>query len=88
MVEGPVPDGFIRERNDMACSGGGRYEAETTALLCTEEADLVMVIVIGGKRGGGFSVASRGTVNYSVLTKILKSTVKQIDDSSTLEGGG
>ena len=39
--------------------GGGKYEKETTDLLQSEDAELAVIIVAGGKRGSGFSVAIR-----------------------------
>lgn len=46
-----------RERQQMI--GAGKYEKETKDIMQEQSADVVMVIVAGGKKGSGFSVAMR-----------------------------
>lgn len=39
--------------------GGGKYEKEVEDLIKTEQADVAAIIIGGGRKGSGFSLAVR-----------------------------
>ena len=61
--------------------GGGKYEKETTDLLKTEDADLAVIIVAGGKRGSGFSVAIRPDAldNIPGIVRALRMAANELE---------
>lgn len=59
--------------------GGGKYEAETTDILLEHGASAVLVIVVGGKLGPGFSVAATDPAVMAKLAQMLRIVADQID---------
>lgn len=60
--------------------GGGRYDAETTALLAAFRASCVVLLVRGGPRGDGFSVSARGVHVLASLPSVLREMADQIEN--------
>mgnify|MGYP001605267101 CR=1 FL=1 len=52
---------------------GGKYDFEAEAILIETGCDLVLVLALGGPKGHGFSVASRGPVIPELVAKLLRS---------------
>ena len=54
--------------------GGGKYDREVEKIIQEVEGDLVLLLVVGGKRGNGFSVCARppeGLRHMAALPDIL-----------------
>lgn len=60
--------------------GPGKYDAECTRLMVEEHAEAVLLIVIGGKRGAGFSCQATPEVAFS-LPRILRQVADEIERS-------
>lgn len=60
--------------------GPGKYDPECTRLMVSEHAEAVLVIVIGGKQGGGFACQATPEITFS-LPSILRNVAKQIEQS-------
>lgn len=60
--------------------GPGKYDAETTRVMVAEHADAVILIVIGGSKGGGFSCQATPELTLA-LPKILRSMADDIERS-------
>ena len=58
--------------------GPGKYDEETQAVRVATHAQSVMLIVIGGDRGSGFSVQS-DVVTLSRLPEMLRFMADEID---------
>lgn len=71
----------------MAAPGGGKFDKECEALLIQEGAAWVIVLVAGGKRGGGFSLSCQ-MPNVPNVPAILRRLAAEIEQASTQEGGG
>jgi hypothetical protein len=68
--------------------GPGRYQQEAEDLLKGEEADAVLLMVVGGKRAGGMSFSQRLTEQWDIavaagflakLPKLLRAVADEID---------
>lgn len=64
--------------------GPGKYDKECVNILEEEEADMVMVIVFGGKRGGGFSSAARGLMGVAGVLA-APDTLRAVADSIDID---
>jgi hypothetical protein len=62
--------------------GGGKFGPDCEQLLKREDAVAVLVIVIGGVRGGGFSVAARPVTNLH-LPSLLRGMADQIEGAES-----
>jgi len=60
--------------------GPGKYDPECTRLMLSEHADGVLVIVIGGKRGGGFACQAMPELTMA-LPQILRNIADEIERS-------
>ncbi len=60
--------------------GEGKYDRECEAILRLERAGLVLVIVIGGRRGGGFSLAALDNPEHLGLIPQVPGMLRQIAD--------
>jgi hypothetical protein len=60
-------------------AGGGKFEDYTTRILMECDADAVIVMVVGGSRGPGFSVAALDENFVGVLSKTMRDVCNQID---------
>jgi hypothetical protein len=60
--------------------GPGKYDPECTRLMVSEHAEAVLVIVIGGKRGGGFACQATPEITMS-LPSILRNIAAEIERS-------
>lgn len=58
--------------------GPGRYDEETTRIREENDAEGVILVVIGGKKGAGFSVQAPADVQF-MLPSILKSIANEIE---------
>ncbi len=63
--------------------GGGKYDAEVTALLKSTNAALVVAMIVGGDRGNGFSVQ---TIDAALLHQ-LPSILRQMADGIAADLG-
>ena len=59
--------------------GPGKYDKEATIVRESTNAESVLVIVLGGDRGSGFSVQSRSPVAARRLAMILHEVAAQIE---------
>lgn len=66
--------------------GPGKYDEQATALRHRTKAHSVVVIVIGGERGSGFSVQTESPTFAHALPALLRDMAKQIDRSIREEG--
>jgi hypothetical protein len=62
--------------------GPGKYDAEATLVRNMTEAQTVVVIVIGGSRGSGFSVQTTDANSQSWLPRLLRDVADQIQEES------
>ena len=62
--------------------GPGKYDAEATMVQQSTEAHGVIVIVIGGNRGEGFSCQATADVTLA-LPKLLRTMADQIEGDTT-----
>lgn len=57
----------------MPAGSGGKYEPEATAVMDSAEAESVVLIVLGGSKGSGFSIVSRTkSLSPPVLIAVLR----------------
>lgn len=62
----------------MKTNGPGKYDAETTIVRVTTGARGVLLMVVGGERGNGFSV--QGDIQFLTgLPAVLRHMAKQIE---------
>lgn len=62
--------------------GPGRYDKECVRILDETEADCVLVLVMGGKSGSGFSTAAKGLQGVFVAMlapQILRDVADEIE---------
>jgi len=62
-------------------SGPGKYDDACSDARVATDADAVILIVLGGKHGSGFSVQSRGGEMTAQLPALLRSVAAQIENS-------
>jgi hypothetical protein len=60
--------------------GPGKYDSECTQIMVGEIAEAVLVIVLGGKRGSGFSCQATPAITFS-LPRILRNVADEIEKS-------
>lgn len=63
--------------------GGGKYDAECTQARESTEAKAIVLIVIAGNKGSGFSVQSVAEVPPKVLSELLHDIANEIARSGT-----
>lgn len=65
--------------------GGGKYEKEVEALLRNEDAELAVIIVVGGNRGSGFSLAvvPSAAQQLDIIANVLHDTADEIKKDFT-----
>lgn len=63
--------------------GPGRYDPECTFVTKATKAHTVIVIVMGGDRGSGFSCQTQDPAFNSKLPAILRATANEIERSHT-----
>ena len=62
--------------------GPGEYDEECAKILMDNEADVVVVVVLGGKRGSSFSLnAIPGVPVHEKLPKLLRELARQIEEN-------
>ena len=61
--------------------GPGKYDAECTIVRERTHAEVVVVIVLNGDRGAGFSVQALPGAQLAVLADLLRNTADQIEAS-------
>lgn len=70
---------------DLAPSpGGGPYDAEVQALALELEAAGVFLVVTGGPKGGGYSIACRSLETLLDLPRVLRRTADAIEKHNAL----
>jgi hypothetical protein len=60
-------------------SGAGKYDILATWVMEIAEARAVIVIVLDGNRGSGFSMQSRGLSVAHLLPTLLRQTADEIE---------
>lgn len=60
----------------------GRYDAECEELCKRTEAIATAVIVIGGKKGSGFSLSTADPEFLQVIATVLQDAARQIKEAS------
>jgi len=60
--------------------GKGKYDDLCTYVRTAAKAESAIIMVFGGKDGGGFSVQATSDIVFS-LPKLLRETAQQIEDS-------
>lgn len=60
--------------------GPGKYDDECTIVRESTNAQAAIVIVLGGKKGAGFSCQARGVHVLTGLPGILRNIASQIED--------
>ena len=58
---------------------GGKYDFEAEAVLLGTGCDLVLLMALGGEKGHGFSVASRGPIKAEQVAVLLRSMADNLD---------
>jgi hypothetical protein len=61
--------------------GAGKYDSECTQDLLKTQATAVLLIVLGGKKGSGFSMATIDAATIAMVPAILRDTADQIEAS-------
>lgn len=61
-----------------AAHGPGKYDGACSIAREMTEAGLVLLIVVGGRSGDGFSVQSVAPVDTTKLAALLEDTAKQL----------
>jgi hypothetical protein len=62
-------------------SGLGKYDDACTVARLATDAEAVILIVLGGNKGSGFSVQSLGAEMTAKLPALLRSVAAQIENS-------
>jgi len=66
----------------VVADGPGEYDEECAKILMDNEADVVVVVVLGGKRGSSFSLnAIPGVPVHEKLPKLLRELARQIEEN-------
>lgn len=63
--------------------GPGKYDDVTTAILLDLEASGVLVGVIGGKRGSGFSISLASPSMAPVVVSVLRSIADELEGTQS-----
>lgn len=63
--------------------GPGKYEPECTEALLKTGGHTVLLIVLGGAKGTGFSMATTDPASIALVPAILRSTADEIEKCST-----
>jgi hypothetical protein len=83
-----VATGFVAGASKIAHMGEnmpmgpGKYDAECMRDLVETQADGVLLIVLGGKKGSGFSLAAFSADILAMVPAILRDTAGEIEASS------
>ena len=64
--------------------GGGEYEEEANLVRTMTEAHAIILGVILGDRGSGFTIQSDGTISRDALADVLEGIVKEIRKDENL----
>ena len=64
----------------MMALGPGKYDAECTSVMVAEHAEAVLLVVIGGTKGSGFSCQATPQITFS-LPAILRKVADDIERS-------
>ncbi len=64
--------------------GPGKYDDACTVVREMTGADCVLVAVIGGKKGAGFSVQTTTPITPEILAQLLEGIARQIREDSGL----
>ena len=60
--------------------GGGKYGSEAEGVMASTRADGVLLFVLGGSRGSGFSVVTKvDAMSPSDIVRILRETADSIE---------
>jgi len=65
--------------------GPGKYDKECEDARAKTSADAVLLIVLGGDRGSGFSATFAGSAGVEAMARlpgILRDTARQIEESA------
>lgn len=62
--------------------GPGRYDAECSTVMLTTGANTVVLVVVGGDRGSGFSVVSKDPETDSKLPAMLRHMADEIEQKA------
>jgi hypothetical protein len=60
-------------------AGPGKYDQECSAILGQTEASLILLLVIQGYKGNGFSVTATNWDQISYLPELLRDAADQIE---------
>ncbi len=60
-------------------TGPGKYDQECTMVRTETDAELVLLAVINGKQGSGFSVQAEARVDLRQVPRILRLIANQIE---------
>lgn len=66
--------------------GPGKYDKECEEILLRDHADVVLVIVIGGKRGDGFSLSGVNPFVIPNIAAILRHVADSIEQTLRQKG--
>ena len=61
--------------------GGGKYDSELGEVMRSAHAKIVLLVVLGGDRGDGFTMAVEETLNAGVVIAEVPSILRAIADS-------
>ena len=61
--------------------GGGKYDAELGEVMASAHAKVVLLVVLGGDRGDGFTMAVDETLRVGVVIAEVPSILRAIADS-------
>ncbi len=67
----------------MATGAGGKYDEICTQNLFDTEAEMVLLIVLRGNRGNGFSVASTSLEAVCSIPGIVRQVADQIEKDTS-----
>jgi hypothetical protein len=59
--------------------GPGKYGANAEALLKHIDADMVIIIVVGGPKGESFDIATRRPELLESIPRVIRGTAKEIE---------
>lgn len=62
----------------MKLNGPGKYDAECTVARTSTQAEAVMLIVLNGHRGSGFSVQTDNPFLLPYLADVLEAAIMQM----------
>lgn len=61
----------------------GKYDAVAEALILSTQADMVLVMISGGRKGSGFSVSTMNPNHVSQVPRLLREIADKIEQSQS-----